>query len=182
MLLWLLGFHVIQKLQLQTPRTPETLQALYTVTKATKWPEAYAISDQSSETIARLLVENVICRHGVPKELLSEAQIYCQLNLMLDICDIMGMKKVNTTAYHPQTNGNFNRTHRTMIAKHRDLVANGMHISPNYSLHIAPSLMNQWASPPSTCCMGVMLSCPLKQLSLDHGHPILLALKITELS
>ena len=87
----------------------------------TKWPEAYATSDQSSETIARLLVENVICRHGVPKELLSDRGPNLLSNLMLDICDIMGMKKVNTTAYHPQTDGlveNFNRTLRAMIAKH----------------------------------------------------------------
>ena len=67
----------------------------------TKWPEAYAISDQSSETIARLLVENVICCHGVPKELLSDIGPNLLSNLILDICDIMGMK-VNTTAYHPQ--------------------------------------------------------------------------------
>ena len=71
----------------------------------TKWPEAYAIPDQSSETIARLLVENVICRHGIPKELLSDRGPNLLSNLMLDICDIMGMKKVNTTAYHPQTDG-----------------------------------------------------------------------------
>ena len=30
----------------------------------TKWVEAYALSDQTSETIARVLVDNVICQHG----------------------------------------------------------------------------------------------------------------------
>ena len=87
----------------------------------TKWPEAYAISNQSSETIARLLVENVICHHGVPKELLSDRGPNLLSNLILDICNLMGIKKVNTTAYHPQTDGlveNFNRTLRAMIAKH----------------------------------------------------------------
>ena len=38
----------------------------------TKWPEAFAIPDQTAETIAKVLVEKVICRHGIPEELLSD--------------------------------------------------------------------------------------------------------------
>ena len=38
----------------------------------TKWPEVFATEDQKAETIARLLVEQVVARHGVPKRLLSD--------------------------------------------------------------------------------------------------------------
>ena len=38
----------------------------------TKWVEAFAMPDQQAETIARLFVDNVVCRHGVPAELLSD--------------------------------------------------------------------------------------------------------------
>ena len=34
----------------------------------TKWAEAFAVPDQSAETIARLLVEEIFCRHGAPQE------------------------------------------------------------------------------------------------------------------
>ena len=54
----------------------------------------YAIPDQSSEMISWLLVENVIRRHGIPKELLSDRGPNLLSNLMLDICNIIGMKKV----------------------------------------------------------------------------------------
>ena len=40
---------------------------------------------------------------------------------MRDVCALTGMKKVNTTASHPQTDGlveNFNKTLRAMLAKH----------------------------------------------------------------
>ena len=38
----------------------------------TKWPEVFAVSNQSALTIARLLVDNVIPRHGVPAEVFSD--------------------------------------------------------------------------------------------------------------
>ena len=38
----------------------------------TKWPEAFAVEDQKADTIARLLVEHVVARHGLPQRLLSD--------------------------------------------------------------------------------------------------------------
>ena len=38
----------------------------------TKWPEVFTTPDQTSLTIAELLVKNVISCHGVPAELLSD--------------------------------------------------------------------------------------------------------------
>ena len=32
----------------------------------TKWPEVFATSDQTALTIAKLFVEQIVCRHGVP--------------------------------------------------------------------------------------------------------------------
>ena len=40
---------------------------------------------------------------------------------MLDVCRLLGTKKLNMTAYHPQCDGmveRFNRTLKTMIRKH----------------------------------------------------------------
>ena len=35
----------------------------------TKSPEAYATSDQKAETIAKLFVEKIVYRHGIPEQL-----------------------------------------------------------------------------------------------------------------
>ena len=86
----------------------------------TKWVEAYAVPDQQAETIARLLVENIVCRHGVPEELLSDRGANFLSDLILHMCSLLGMKKINTTGYHPQTGGlveKFNSTITNMIAK-----------------------------------------------------------------
>ena len=107
---------------LEMPRTEGGNCYIITFTDyLTKWPEAFPTDNQTSQTIARLLFEKVICRHGVPSELLSDHGPNLLSNLILDLCGLMGMKKINTTSYHPQTDGlteNFNRTLIAMIAKH----------------------------------------------------------------
>ena len=45
---------------------------------------------------------------------------------MTDLCKMLGIKKLNTTAYHPQTDGmveRFNRTLKTVLRKHADKFA-----------------------------------------------------------
>ena len=37
-----------------------------------KWPEVFPVKEQTSLTIARILVEQIVPRHGVPSELLSD--------------------------------------------------------------------------------------------------------------
>ena len=81
----------------------------------TKWPEAFATKDQTALTIAKLFVEYVVCRHGVPNQLLSDRGAAFLSNLMQEVCEILGVKKVNTTAYHPQTDGLVERFNRTLI-------------------------------------------------------------------
>lgn len=67
----------------------------------TKWVEAFATPNQTSLTIARLLVENVVTRHGVPNELLSDRGTNFLSKLMAEVYRLLGVKKVNTTAYIP---------------------------------------------------------------------------------
>ena len=89
----------------------------------TKWVEAYVVPDQQAQTIVRLLVENIVCRHGVPQELLSDRGSNFLSELMLEVCSILGIKKLNTSSYHPQTDGlveKFNCTLINMISKHTD--------------------------------------------------------------
>ncbi len=58
---------------------------------------------------------------GVPEALLSDRGTNLLSHLMRDVCELLGIEKLNTTAYHPQCNGlveRFNRTLKTMIRKH----------------------------------------------------------------
>ena len=86
----------------------------------TKWPEVFAVADQKAETIARLLVEHVVVRHGVPGQLLSDRAPNFLSALIQELCKLLGTTKVNTSGYHPQCDGlveKFNSTLINMLSK-----------------------------------------------------------------
>ena len=106
---------------IQFPRSEAGNQyAVVFVDYLTKWPEVFAVADQSAATIARLLVEQIVSRHGVPSEVLSDRGKAFLSGLMGEVEKLLGFHKVNTSAYHPQTDGlveRFNRTLTAMLAK-----------------------------------------------------------------
>ena len=86
----------------------------------TKWPEVFAVPDQQATTIARSLVEEVVARHGVPELLLSDRGPNFLSELTCEVCKLLGIQKVNTSGYHPQSDGmveKFNGTITNMLSK-----------------------------------------------------------------
>ena len=86
----------------QFPRTSRRNRyAVVFVDYLTKWPEVYAVPDQSSATVARLLVEEVVSRHGVPGEILSDRGRTFLSGLMKEMETLLGYE------YHrlPPTDG-----------------------------------------------------------------------------
>ena len=64
--------------------------------------------DQIAIRIAQLLVEEVIPIFGVPEALLSDRGTNLLSFLMKDICKMLGINKLNTTASHPRAVERFN--------------------------------------------------------------------------
>ena len=86
----------------------------------TKWPMVFPTPDQKAERIACLLVEEVVPCFEVPEALLSDGGTNLLSFLMKDICKMLGIEKLNTTASHPRCNGaveRFNRTLESMLRK-----------------------------------------------------------------
>ena len=83
----------------------------------------FATLDQKAFRIARLLAKEIVPIFGVPECLLSDCGTNLLSHLMKDICNFLGIKKLNTTGYHPHCNGmvkRFNRTLIAMLRKHAD--------------------------------------------------------------
>jgi hypothetical protein len=80
----------------------------------TKWAEAYPLRNQEAETVARVLVEQFICRFGVPLSLHSDQGSNFESNVFQSVCKLLGIHKTRTTAYHPQSDGLVERLNRTI--------------------------------------------------------------------
>ncbi|KAJ8353335.1 hypothetical protein SKAU_G00209020 [Synaphobranchus kaupii] len=82
----------------------------------TKWPEAFAIPDQSAATTAERLVEEMFTCFGAPAELHSEQGRNFESQLLAEVCKRLGVTK---TPLHPQSDGlveRFNRMLATQLA------------------------------------------------------------------
>ena len=58
---------------------------------------------------------------GVPESLLSDRGANLLANVMKEVCELLGITKLNTTAYQTQCNGmveRMNRTLKAMLRKH----------------------------------------------------------------
>jgi len=64
--------------------------------------------------VAKVLVERVFCRFGVPIALLSDNAKEVDGAIMRDICKFLGVDKLHTTVYKPSTNASCERFHRTL--------------------------------------------------------------------
>ncbi|MCP3663190.1 MAG: DDE-type integrase/transposase/recombinase [Gammaproteobacteria bacterium] len=81
----------------------------------TKWPEVFATPETSARTVAELFVNNIICRHGCPLELLSDNAKNFRSNLLAEICKLTNTNKTFTTPYHPAGNGQVERYNHTLV-------------------------------------------------------------------
>jgi hypothetical protein len=98
------------------PKTRAGNQFILVVTDYfTRWPMAFPMKNQRAATIATLLVEQVFCQHGFPNTLLSDLGRNFLSDLMAAVLTLFHVRKLNTTAYHPQTNGLTERFNLTLV-------------------------------------------------------------------
>ena len=57
----------------------------------TKWTEAFPLKVTDSETLAKILVNEVICRYGVPSSLHSDQGANLTSKLISSLCDTLGI-------------------------------------------------------------------------------------------
>jgi hypothetical protein len=62
-----------------------------------KWPEAYAIADQESSTVADALLTNFFCHFGIPREIHSAEGRNFESRLLQEILQRPGVSKMRTT-------------------------------------------------------------------------------------
>ena len=95
---------------------------------------AYVTSNQTTKTIAKFLYQGYISIFGTPTRLLSDRGVNFMSSVIDEMCKILGMKRLQTTPYHPQTNGLVERLHQTIMQMIRKL---GENKKANWPSHLA---------------------------------------------
>lgn len=84
------------------------------VDRFTRWPEATPITDIDTTTVAKAFISTWVARYGVPTTLTSDRGSQFESTLWNKIMSLLGIKRIRTTAYHPQSNGMVERFHRQL--------------------------------------------------------------------
>jgi hypothetical protein len=99
------------------PRTPRKHNAIIVfVDRFTKRAHFAATrTDASARETARLFFRNVVRLHGLPRNIVCDRDRRFTNLFWSELMRIMGTDLRLTTAYHPQSNGQVERTNRTLI-------------------------------------------------------------------
>lgn len=87
---------------------------LTTQCELTKFITATPIKDKSTEVVAKAFVENVLLVYGIPDEITTDRGTEFMSDLFKKICELLQINKLNSTAYHHQTVGALENSHKTL--------------------------------------------------------------------
>ena len=98
--------------------------------------ELAAIETKDAVTCARTFFERWICRYSAPKALASDRGTeWC--NTVLDlVCELWGVERLKTTAFHPATNSSAESYNRSLIKYMRAVLSNDN--TTDWELYLMP--------------------------------------------
>ena len=97
------------------PKSKGGYQYLLTyIDVATRWPEAVALRSIQARPVVEALLE-IFSRNGIPKVIISDQGTQLTGKIMKELTTVYGISKVETSPYHPQSNGLVERLHGTLV-------------------------------------------------------------------
>ena len=81
----------------------------------TKYAQAYVTPKQTAVLVAQTLWENFLVRYGWPEKILTDQGKSFENNLIQELWELAQVKKLHTSPYHPETNGQCECFNATLI-------------------------------------------------------------------
>lgn len=81
----------------------------------TRFMDCYPLPNAEAGTVAKVFYDEIISRYRIPKLLLTDRGSNFCSDLFKKTCKFLQISKLETTAYHPQTNGALERNHGPLI-------------------------------------------------------------------
>ena len=80
----------------------------------TRYVQAFVSKNHTAHTTARVLYNDFFSVFCFPQKLLSDQGTEFTGDVIAAMCKPLGIEKIRTTPYHPQTNGLAERVHQTL--------------------------------------------------------------------
>lgn len=97
------------------PKTKSNNEYILTIQdQLSKFSLGIPLVDQKAETIADAFIKRFICTFGAPKVCLTDQGRNFFSNFMKRVNKKFKIKKIQTTAFHPQSNGSLERSHHSL--------------------------------------------------------------------
>ena len=107
--------HVQMDLVGPWPRITEGHTHLLTaMDRTSRWAEAIPLQSTTAQVVADSFVANWVARFGVPATITTDQGTQFTGSIWQCMCRALGSKHVQTTAFHPQSNGTVEQFHRQL--------------------------------------------------------------------
>lgn len=83
------------------------------VDMATRWPEAIALKNITTQDVYEALL-TIFSRMGFPEEILSDNGPQFSSDMYKQVCELLNIKSIHSSIYHPQSNGMVERLNGTL--------------------------------------------------------------------
>ena len=93
-----------------------TVNILIAIGHFTKYAQAYITPKQTAVVVVQMLWENFPVHYGWPEEILTDQGKSFENNLIKELCELAQVKKLHTSPYHPETNGQCEHFNATLIS------------------------------------------------------------------
>lgn len=82
-----------------------------------KWVEAFPVQHATAQTVAKILLRDIICRWGAPRKISSENGAHFANQILTPISEMVNINLVKHCSYHPQSGGAVERDNGTLKNK-----------------------------------------------------------------
>ena len=93
---------------------PEVKDMLVVEDHFTRYLQVYVTKNHTARTTARVLYNEYFSVFGFPRRLMSDQAPEFLGKVIAALCDLLGVAKIRTSPYHPQSNGAVERAHQTL--------------------------------------------------------------------
>ena len=106
--------YVGMEVMVLTQEKPVVKNVLVVIDHFTQYVQAYITRNQTVRTTARVLYNEYFSMFGFPQRLMSDQGTRFTSKVIAAMCSLLGIEKIRTTPYHPQSNDSARRVHQTL--------------------------------------------------------------------